>query len=444
MAGYNRPDHVGGRRPIAAGRTRRDARRPVRRGRNSSRTSMAVLAGSVLLIIIVIVIALIARGGGSDAAVYDPATDGSVLVNVLSEGLATATPEPTPEPTPSPTPEPVSYGSLPAPYGQGFLPVVSSLDTDEKIIAITVDDCFQFENTRTIIDLIHSTGGNFTLFPIGKNILKEGFHDELRYAYESGVQIENHTYEHSAIYNKDDEGLARQIYMNKACLDYVLGVDYQHHFFRPMGGNGLYDQRMHMYCESLGYRAIAYWSVSGSDSSIEDIRASLAPGQIYLFHTTDSDLEKLQDFVPYAVSQGYRIVTLNEMFGLPDNEVKPLDGPVADRETPQPGNSTMYPFAYTANYYSWGALLIQEKLIEEGYLTGEADGIYGDGTVKAVKEFQQDNGLDPTGECDPETQKMLFADDPDTLFILQGSQGVPANAAPATTISPAQSPAPEE
>ncbi|MFZ5945452.1 MAG: L,D-transpeptidase family protein [Bacillota bacterium] len=41
---------------------------------------------------------------------------------------------------------------------------------------------------------------------------------------------------------------------------------------------------------------------------------------------------------------------------------------------------------------------LQEKLVQLGFLTGKADGIYGYSTEKAVKDFQKANGLKVTGQ----------------------------------------------
>lgn len=376
---------------------------------------IALIITVALGVAAVVIIALIVRGRGSSgtpAAQQTPSTDGGALVSVIAEGVATPTPEPTPTPeaTPEPTPAPAAQYNVVKPTAteEGYLPIYRKAETNEKIICITVDDCFQFRNTRTIIDLALSYNGKITLFPIGKNVLREELQDTIRYAYDMGMEIENHTYEHRPHYNKDDELMARQIYMQKACVDYVLGVDYQQHFFRPMGGDGRDDQRLHIYCEQLGMYGIAYWSVSGSDSDIERIKNSLSPGQIYLFHTTDSDLVKLNEFIPYAVEQGYTLVTMNEMFALPENEVKPLDGPVEERTIPQIGEYTLNPRTYKDGDYAWMAYLIQEELIAQGYLEGEPDGIYGQDTAEAISEFQKEHGITPTGEADPDTQEKLF------------------------------------
>ena len=52
---------------------------------------------------------------------------------------------------------------------------------------------------------------------------------------------------------------------------------------------------------------------------------------------------------------------------------------------------------------------LQKRLKELGYLTGSADGVYGDDTVKAVKAFQKRNALTQDGVAGPKTQKAIYA-----------------------------------
>lgn len=52
---------------------------------------------------------------------------------------------------------------------------------------------------------------------------------------------------------------------------------------------------------------------------------------------------------------------------------------------------------------------LQEYLIALGYLTGGADGIYGNGTADAVKKFQKNMGVEETGIADSNTQNLLFS-----------------------------------
>src|SRR6185295_16341658 len=50
---------------------------------------------------------------------------------------------------------------------------------------------------------------------------------------------------------------------------------------------------------------------------------------------------------------------------------------------------------------------LQERLLEMGYDSGRADGIYGARTARAVAQFQREVGLLPDGSCGPQTMKAL-------------------------------------
>lgn len=335
----------------------------------------------------------------------------------LSQPLITAEPTPTPTiaPTPfTPTPTPdLNTGSKralsrPTPTAEGFIPVFSKAETDENIIAITVDDCFQAENLKKIVQTAMDVGGKLTIFPIGENAIKESQSETLRYAWENGFELENHTYTHSGLYNSSPERLAEQVYMQQMALSSILGVEYHCHFLRPKGGDARRDQRMQMYAQQLGYYGIAHWSCAGSTSTDKEIAAALKPGAIYLFHTTNNDWDKLERFIPWAVQQGYQLVTLNEMFDYPANETSELTMPAKDYPVPTLAPYTPVYTTMKKTTYSWYAYLLQQKLIELGYLTGEPDGVYGPGCAEAVTAYQRDHNLEQTGVADPELIQTLL------------------------------------
>ena len=148
---------------------------------------------------------------------------------------------------------------------------------------------------------------------------------------------------------------------------------------------------------------------------MEQIKEALKPGAIYLFHTTDSDTAKLKEFIPYAVSQGYELVTLNELCGLEENATSDIS--TLETTMPEPQEYAVEYREQKKGDYSWSVVCIQQKLAELGYLDGHsktatqgnpADGVYGDSTVEAIRKFQSDNGLPATGVADVETQTRLF------------------------------------
>lgn len=291
----------------------------------------------------------------------------------------------------------------------GYLPVLrSAANTQEKIIAITVDDCFQGENLRKIVQSALNNNGKLTIFPIGKNLEKSSVAETVKWAWESGMEIENHTYNHVGLFHYDDERMTNEIWQQNRKVSELLGVDYQMHFFRPRGGDERGDQRVHAYADQLGYNGIAMWNKDGSNGSINGLLNNLAPGNIYLFHTTNNDLNLLLDFIPGAVAQGYRLVTLNEMFGLPSNETQPLS---QNASVPALEKFQMKAITLSNTTYARAAAVVQQRLIELGWLDGEADGEFGKASYRATGFFQMAAGIDADGVAGESTQRALFSDD---------------------------------
>lgn len=69
----------------------------------------------------------------------------------------------------------------------------------------------------------------------------------------------------------------------------------------------------------------------------------------------------------------------------------------------QPALAASYQQGDTGN----AVTTIQTKLRRWGYFDGPVDGVYGSGTAKAIRSFQQSNGLTPDGVAGPATLKAL-------------------------------------
>lgn len=406
---YRRPTNTPQQRPAPRPVAKTAAySRKRRRARQRKRTILYISIIAAIIVLALILALLLKKPDNSDSSVKS-------VQKVENTAIPEATSEPTATPIPSPTPyndvaNPVYASLRPTPVAEGWLPVFNKIDTDEKVIAITVDDCYQAENLRTIIDLAIDHGAKLTFFPIGEQVLKSKQQEHLRYAWENGMELENHTFTHNGLYGCTDEELAAEIYKQNLALSKILGVEYQCHFLRPMGGDARYDQRIHAYLSQMGYFGVAHWSESGT-RSVSKLKGILSPGQIYLFHTTDKDVQRLSYFIPYAVSQGYRLVTLNELFGYPQNEYADLKIPIEQHTIPPLLPYEKVYVTYSEGNYAYGILELQQRLVELGYLSGGADGIYGENTAKAIKMFQLASGIKDTGKASPETQEKLFSAD---------------------------------
>lgn len=341
---------------------------------------------------------------------FDSDSESVFSLTASAEGLAVptigslSTSEPAVIRTPVPTSEPVTAYSA----SMEYLPVIRKADVgDRKVVAVTVDDCFQVSNLESICRLAIENGQKLTLFPIGKNLEKKKMPEIIRVCHNDyGFEIENHTWSHAKIYKLSDEDMTSEIWKAQSKIGEILGGDYQCHFLRLMGGQGDHDQRTHVYLTQLGYKGIAKWAYSGSDADLKHIKQHTKPGTVFLFHTTNRDTEILKTFLPWLKEQGYELVTLNKLFGYPENELTSYSG----ESKPVLAEYQMNGLTCKSGEYSWLVYQIQEKLISLKYLKikGSPTGYYGDQTVTAIKYFQKDKGLKVTGEADAVTQQALF------------------------------------
>ena len=358
-----------------------------------------ILSAVALIVLVILVLVLVKGCSKKDDPVVQPDTAPTDAV-VTPDPDATATPEP----VSAPTAQPVVY-----------LPILTKGPTDVKRITITLDDIKSVDNLNAIIDICESNKVELTLFPMGKDVASSAeLQSALRRAYSLGFEIGNYTYNNKNLYSLTDEEMAYEIFAQNQAVSKALGFKYDMHFLRTRGGKGENDLRTHQYLVQLGsYKGIAHWNQDGSDIGIKTLKNNLKAGYVYRFTTSDADLRKLTEFIPYAVSQGYDIVTLSVFCNLETNSVSPL--PAEEETIPAP-----YPFVYDTYItlggkdctQAYAVQLLQKRLIELGYLPADtaADGDYGNKTKTAVTLFQNYNGLGVDGIAGAETQRLLFSD----------------------------------
>ncbi len=109
-------------------------------------------------------------------------------------------------------------------------------------------------------------------------------------------------------------------------MSQALGVNYKMKYFRPRGGYSRKERRLSKVLRDLGYQAIASWGLSGTQS-VSQLLEKCNGGHVILFHTTDKDLEKLRKVIPALKEKGLKMVTLNELYGKPQNVIAPLTTP---------------------------------------------------------------------------------------------------------------------
>ena len=305
--------------------------------------------------------------------------------------------------------------------GDYFLPVFDrALRTpdDEMLIAVTVDDCDEAEKMSFIMETAKKYGAKLTLFPTGEALMTPGMTEGFRTCVKSlDFQLENHSYSHKAEYRISDSELAIQLWKQSIAADYAVGVDYEQHFYRPYNNLSVHDQRTHFYANKLGYAGIAGYSHSYKDvSTVEELAATLENGKIYQFDMTEESMALFEPFMAAASSKGYRLVTMNELFGL-NEDVLSKDLTIDTQTLITMDDYVPTYYDLKLNYRTHAVYDLQARLMELGYLASvdaegklvKADGIYGADTSIAVSRFQARVGLIADGNATAETQERLFA-----------------------------------
>ena len=420
--------------------------------RRSVRTRRRAMGGFLSFVIGALAIAIVAllcvialsdrfRPAGRDADVQGvPPADGDNYVdaNDLPESemvlksdtfadeylpgraLETATPTPAPDVTPTPRPRQMLENGedtaqlRPTAIGEGMLPIFKKANTNNKVIAITLDECSDIKLMESFVKLARHYDAKLTLFPTGEAIMKNGMGTLLKTCLtQDGFEIENRGYSEMArLYQYVDSLMVQEIWKQSIALNFVLGARYQPHFYRLYGGLGETDPRTHAYLKQQGYLGIAHWTTSCTGMDPENIPDKLTPGGIYAFRCSQEDGQRMFVLMSAAKRAGYRMVTLNQLFGYHDNEIVRATGSLLSDKMPE--------FSYDTSDYAnlfpgdccWAVARMQQRLTDLGYLPeGSSDGMFGEKTSIALRAFQTQIHTAASGSADVATQKALFAKD---------------------------------
>lgn len=199
------------------------------------------------------------------------------------------------------------------------------LGAQEKVIALTFDDGPWPGNTEGILDILKKNNIKGTFFWIGRN-LKE-YPELAQKVVADGHAIGNHTWHHW-YHPMSHEVAAREIEDTTELIYKTTGVKTT--LFRPPGGflhNGVAD-----YARKKNY-LIAMWSADSIDYSrpsveklISNVMKEVKPGGMVLMHDGGGDRSQTVQALPIIIdklrSQGYKFVTVPELFDMRDKEIQ--------------------------------------------------------------------------------------------------------------------------
>ena len=309
------------------------------------KTLLCIFIVVLLCIMSVLVKCLLDTAGVfSQIAAIDPhpAADLNENRTPAPTGTPTASPSPTPTPSPSPTPAPLitdawyearnealfhwmqEYGDYASDDEIRQKLFTMQLDPDKPMIALTFDDGPVAGVTDGVLDILAEYNVRATFFICGYRLKKTENAALLPRMLALGCEIGNHTYAHDRLPPLSGDARKRTVTRTSELIFEQTG--YTVCSLRPPGGST--GGSVRRTAEALGL-SVVLWSQSGNLhlTNPKKIAANvqrqavngreLQSGDIVLLHDTKRHMvDAVAIMVPELLSQGYQLVTVQELLHL--------------------------------------------------------------------------------------------------------------------------------
>ncbi len=187
--------------------------------------------------------------------------------------------------------------------------------TSDKLIALSFDDGPNTTTTVQTLDMLEKHGVVGSFFVIGKNI-NDTSAVVMKRAFDMGCDIQNHSQTHSAMPNLTAQQIKDEIAYTSDLIENYVGV--RPAFFRPpyIAVNEVMYQNIDLpfIC---GAGCNDWESEVTASQRAEMVIKNAEDGQIVLLHDfegNDSTVAALDVIIPALKEQGYRFVTVPELF----------------------------------------------------------------------------------------------------------------------------------
>ncbi|KAM0724143.1 hypothetical protein Q7P37_000024 [Cladosporium fusiforme] len=201
--------------------------------------------------------------------------------------------------------------------------VLFQIQTNEKIVALTIDDA-PSPYTREILEILNQNDVTATFFVIGNQVPgNEGILAEI---VRAGHELGNHAMHDEPSVSLSSETLAHEIQQVDAILDRAYeqgGRERTSHYFRP--GSGVFSQRLLEIAEKAGYQTIlgsiyphdpfiGHWRVNAWH-----VLSSLRKGAVIICHDRRSwTVPMLRKALPEMKKRGFQVASVSKFLSTLD------------------------------------------------------------------------------------------------------------------------------
>lgn len=192
---------------------------------------------------------------------------------------------------------------------------IYSVETSEKLVAITFDCAWGAADIPQIIDILKTENVKASFFLVGE--WAEKYPDATKLIAKEGHDMGNHSQNHFNMTNLNDAKLSSEIIKCNETIKRLTGVTPE--LFRPP--YGAYDNKTILTTRKMGMYSIQWsadsldWDKSISKNNIINrVMKKISPGGIILFHNdTKYTVDLLEDIIKIIKKEGYTIVPVSKL-----------------------------------------------------------------------------------------------------------------------------------
>ncbi len=193
------------------------------------------------------------------------------------------------------------------------------IDPSQKLVALTFDDGPSMY-TEEILELLTSNDSRATFFMVGYNIEKHP--ERVKLVLDAGCEVANHTSGHKDLSDISRTAIESEVYDNERLLN-EAGAEGRLLLRPPYG---LTNDTV----KEVVKRPMINWSVDSRDwktkdaaSTVAEVKKNVRDGRVVLMHDIyKSTVEAVKELIPWLKSEGYRLVTVSELYEARGEELK--------------------------------------------------------------------------------------------------------------------------
>ena len=209
-------------------------------------------------------------------------------------------------------------------HGQGD---ISWIDPSKPMVAISFDDGTRNPTTeKRIIDALNKNGFHSTFFYVGDWISSP---ETVKYAYESGHEIANHTTTHPYLSKISSNEIRSEFDQTHSKLKSIIGAEPSKLMRLPyLDCNATVQQTLYdVPLISCAIDTGDWQTGTTKDQIVNKLKGAMNDGSlrnaIVLCHESyDSTASAMEEFLPVLKANGWQVVTISEMYAVNGKELK--------------------------------------------------------------------------------------------------------------------------